>query len=62
MEEKSLQSTSPLGAIDTMGTITTIHLIVIALFAAAAVLIIVWGTRRWRANKRAMAELEADGG
>lgn len=61
MEEKSLQSSSPLGAIDTMGTITTIHLIVIALFAVAAVLIIVWGTKRWRANKRAMAELEADG-
>lgn len=61
MEEKSLQSSSPLGAIDTMGTITTIHLIVIALFAVAAVMIIVWGTKRWRANKRAMAELEADG-
>jgi len=61
MDEKSLQSTSPLGAIDTMGTITIIHLILIALFAVAAVAIIFWGTKRWRANKRAMAELEADG-
>lgn len=61
MDEKSLQSTSPLGAIDIMGTITTIHLIFIALFAIAAVLIIVWGTKRWRANKQAMAELEAEG-
>lgn len=61
MDEKSLQSTSPLGAIDMMGTITTIHLILIALFAVAAVAIILWGTKRWRANKRAMAELEADG-
>lgn len=61
MDEKSLQSTSPLGAIDVMGTITTIHLVLIALFAVAAVAIILWGTKRWRANKRAMAELEADG-
>jgi predicted flap endonuclease-1-like 5' DNA nuclease len=61
MDEKSLQSTSPLGAIDMMGTITTIHLILIALFAVAAVAIILWGTKRWRANKRAMSELEADG-
>lgn len=61
MEETTLQSTSPLGAAEMMGTITTIHLILIALFALAAVLIIVWGTKRWRANKQAMAELEADG-
>ncbi len=61
MDDKTLQSTSPLGATDMMGTITTIHLVLIALFAVAAVAIIVWGTRRWRANKRAMAELEADG-
>ncbi len=61
MEEKSLQSTSPLGAADVMGTITTVHLVLIALFAVAAVMIIIWGTRRWRANRQAMAELKAEG-
>ena len=61
MEEKSLQSTSPLGAIDTMGTITTIHLILIALFAVAAVLAMVWGAKRRRAKQQALAELEAEG-
>ena len=61
MEEKSLQSTSPLGAIDTMGTITTIHLILIALFAVAAVLAMVWGAKRRRAKQQALAELQAEG-
>lgn len=61
MEEKSLQSTSPLGAIDTMGTITTLHLILIALFAVAAVMVIIWGAKRRRAKRDALAELEAEG-
>ena len=61
MEEKSLQSTSPLGAIDTMGTITTLHLILIALFAVAAVMVIIWGAKRRRAKREALAELEAEG-
>lgn len=61
MEEKSLQSTSPLGAIDVMGTITTIHLVLIALFAVGAVLVIVWGAKRRRAKQAALTELEAEG-
>ena len=61
MEEKSLQSSSPLGAVDVMGTITTIHLVLIALFAVAAVLVIIWGAKRRRAKREAMAEMEAEG-
>ncbi|VXC64447.1 hypothetical protein [Sphingomonas sp. AX6] len=61
MEEKSLQSTSPLGAVDVMGTITTVHLILIALFAVAAVMVIVWGAKRRRAKRHALAELESEG-
>lgn len=60
-DDQTLQSTSPLGATDMMSAITTVHLVLIALFAVAAVAIIIWGTKRWRANKRAMAELEAEG-
>lgn len=61
MDEKSLQSTSPIGAADYFGTLTTMTLVLIAIGMIAAIAIIVWGTRRWAKHRAAMREMEAEG-